>query len=237
MQKVRKICALDPRTKLLVLLLSSLFVMGGLGGGHPLILLVRNLLVIIPLFFLLVEGKIKPVIFTGVFYVVFYMVEFFVLENLEGMLNYTVLFCTGFFVRILPNGIAIYLMVSTTKVGDLIASLKKMKLSDKILIPLCVINRFFPVMAEESRAISNAMRMRGIRFRGTKATKMLEYRLIPTIISSVKAGEELSAAALARGLGSPVTRTNLSSVGFRFCDYMIFIFAIFAVVCFIITLF
>ena len=237
MKKIKKICSLDPRTKLLLLLLSSLFVMGGLGGGHPLILLVRNLLVVIPLFFLLIEGSIKPVIFTGVFYVCFYMVDYFVLEHLHGMLNYLVLFCTGFFVRILPNCIALYLMIATTKVGDLIASLKKMKLTDKILIPLCVINRFFPVMAEEHRAISGAMRMRGIRFGGTKVTKMFEYRLIPTIISSVKAGEELSAAALARGLGSPVTRTNLSSVGFRFCDYLIFLFTIFAAASFVITLF
>lgn len=235
MQNKQKVLTLDPRTKLLILLLSSLFVMGGFGGGHPLIQFVRHALVGITLFFLLTEGKIKPVLFTGLFYAVFYAVEIFVLPTLHGMANYVVLFCTGFFVRILPNFIAAYLVVSTTKVSDLIAALKKMKVSNKIIIPLSVIIRFFPVMAEENAAIAGAMKMRGIYVGGTNPGKMLEYRLIPTIICSVKAGEELSAAALARGLGSPVTRTNLSVVGFNVCDWFIFLFTIFAMVSLVIS--
>lgn len=33
--------------------------------------------------------------------------------------------------------------------------------------------------------------------------KMLEYRVVPLMISIAKIGEELSAAALTRGLGAP----------------------------------
>ncbi len=40
------------------------------------------------------------------------------------------------------------------------------------------------------------MKMRGIRFGGGKASAMLEYRLVPVIMCSVKIGEELNAAAL-----------------------------------------
>ena len=51
-----------------------------------------------------------------------------------------------------------------------------------------------------------------------KLGKMLEYRFVPMMICSIKIGEELSAAALTRGLGSPVRRTNICNIGFRVID-------------------
>ena len=47
---------------------------------------------------------------------------------------------------------------------------------------------------------------------------MIEYRLIPLMVSVVKIGDELSAAALTRGLGAPVRRTNVCELGFHVQD-------------------
>ena len=44
--------------------------------------------------------------------------------------------------------------------------------------------------------------------------KMLEYRVVPLMMSIAKIGEELSAAALTRGLGAPQKRTNICKIGF-----------------------
>ena len=41
------------------------------------------------------------------------------------------------------------------------------------------------------------------------------------MISMIKIGDELSAAALTRGLGAPAKRTNICSIGFRFYDYIL----------------
>ena len=65
------------------------------------------------------------------------------------------------------------------------------------------------------------MRMRGVRFGGGKAGSILEYRMVPMMICSVKIGEELSAAALTRGLGGPVKRTNICKIGFRAQDIVL----------------
>lgn len=81
--------------------------------------------------------------------------------------------------------------------------------------------RFFPTVGEEASSISDAMRMRGISFGGNHPGKMLEYRLIPLMTCSVKIGDELSAAALTRGLGADVKRTNICKIGFRFVDYIV----------------
>lgn len=93
------------------------------------------------------------------------------------------------------------------------------------IIPISVVFRFIPTLGEESAAITDAMRMRGIQF-GTKKfwqapTAILEYRVVPLILSVVKIGDELSAAALTRGLGGLKHRTTISNIGFTFCDAII----------------
>ena len=92
-----------------------------------------------------------------------------------------------------------------------------------------VIFRFFPTVSEEYQAIRDAMKMRGIRFGGKNPFLMVEYRLVPLIVSVVKIGDELSAAALTRGLGAPGRRTNLCRIGFHAQDLMA---ALFCVACF-----
>ena len=50
---------------------------------------------------------------------------------------------------------------------------------------------------------------------------MIKYRLVPLMVSVVKIGDELSAAALTRGLGAPVKRTNICKIGFHVQDIII----------------
>ena len=68
------------------------------------------------------------------------------------------------------------------------------------------------------------MRMRGSCFGGKKTSKVLEYKMIPMLICSVRIGEELSAAAITRGLASGIKRTNISKIGFGILDYAFLIF-------------
>lgn len=63
---------------------------------------------------------------------------------------------------------------------------------------------------------------------------MVEYRLVPLMVSVVKIGDELSAAALTRGLGAPVKRTNVCQIGFHVQDLIAILFC---VICFALFLF
>lgn len=121
--------------------------------------------------------------------------------HLSGLPNFLVVAICGFFMRFVPGIMMGYITVRTTTVSEFVASMKKLHLPEQIIIPMSVIFRFFPTVVEEYNAIGDAMKMRGIRFGGGKASAMLEYRLVPVIMCSVKIGEELNAAALTRGLG------------------------------------
>ena len=69
--------------------------------------------------------------------------------------------------------------MTTTKVSEFIAAMERMRMPVQITIPLAVMFRFIPTIGEESRAINDAMRMRGIGIRGGNVLAMLEYRLVP----------------------------------------------------------
>jgi len=150
-----------------------------------------------------------------------------------GATNFVLLFLCGFISRVLPGLAMGYYTVRTTTVSELVAAMQRIHLTEKLIIPLSVMFRFFPTVGEEYHAIGDAMRMRGIRFGGKKTVKMLEYRFVPMMICSIKIGEELSAAALTRGLGAPVRRTNICKIGFKALDIVLIAFC---VVLFILTI-
>ena len=103
--------------------------------------------------------------------------------------------------------------------------MERMHTPQTIVIPVSVVFRFFPTVKEEYAAIRDAMKMRGITTL-RNPMKMLEYRVVPLMISIAKIGEELSAAALSRGLGSPQKRTNICKIGFGPMDAFFFLLAL-----------
>ena len=103
--------------------------------------------------------------------------------------------------------------------------MEKWHVPEAFIIPITVVFRFIPTLGEESAAITDAMRMREIQL-GTKKfwqnpTALLEYRVIPLMMSVVKIGDELSAAALTRGLGGLKHRTSIAAIGFTAYDLII----------------
>lgn len=226
-KKIEKGLRLDPRTKLLLIFIISIFVMGGTGGETMGWL--RLILCTIPALLLISSKQFAKAIGYIVIFFTFYMIQIFVLPHLTGILNFLVLFTTGFFCRILPSvAIAAY-AVKTTTVSELISGMERIHIPKEVTIPLTVMFRFFPTVLQESEAISDAMKMRGIKIGGKKSSKILEYKLIPMITCSVKIGEELSASAITRGLGAPVKRTNICQLRFSVIDVILILFCCFVV--------
>ncbi|MDR0730671.1 MAG: energy-coupling factor transporter transmembrane protein EcfT [Treponema sp.] len=215
-EEVRGGLVLDPRTKLLLVFTVNFVLVGGGYGG--VMDIIRPLLAAFPLIFLLVSRRRAAAFVYAAVYSVSRLGEMFLIQYTHGFLNSILLASCGIFARFMPGIMMGYFLVSTTTVSQFMAAMSRMHISEKLTIPLSVMFRFFPTVAEEYAAISDAMRMRGIRLAGGSPLAMLEYRLVPMMICCVKIGEELSASALTRGLGAPVRRTNLCKIGFHVQD-------------------
>ncbi|MBR1639050.1 MAG: energy-coupling factor transporter transmembrane protein EcfT [Treponema sp.] len=212
---------LDPRTKLLLLIIVAIFVLGNAGGANADFF--RIVLNYFPLFLLLASRRFGAFLYGVVLYTLGYALQIFAVPHLSGLPSFLVLAVSGIFLRFLPGILTGMYVVSTTTVSEFIAAMERMHVPQVITIPLSVMFRFFPTVAEEASSINRAMTMRDIKFGGRKAFKMIEYRLIPMMTCSVKIGQELSAASLTRGLGSPEKRTNICKIGFGFWDFLTFL--------------
>lgn len=219
---------LDPRTKLLLVITVSSFVLGGLGGNQFSFLI--PILCLITLILFLTAGKIRAAIIYLLAYSAAWLLSLLLLPRLSGFFYFLVLGSAGIISRVMP-GIAMgAYVVSTTTVSEFTAAMQRMHISEKIIIPFSVMFRFFPTVGEEFGSINAAMRMRGISFSGGRVGKMLEYRLVPLLTCSAKIGEELSAAALTRGLGGDVKRTNICKIGLKIQDVFFIAFCVTAFV-------
>lgn len=222
---------LDPRTKLFLLFIINVVMMGGAIEGVAVV--VRPVLAFIPFILLLAEGRIKA---SGIYFLLFALAVFgevYVVSHTAGLANLLVIIATGLVTRFMPCFVMGYYVVATTTVSEFTASMERMHVTPKIVIPLSVMFRFFPTVIEEAHAISDSMKMRGTggSFMIKNPVKSLEYCVVPLIVCVVKIGEELSAAALTRGLGGLIKRTNICRIGFGGWDIILTLVAVSAAVC------
>ena len=196
--------------------------------------IVKPCLSLVPFALILSERRFKTAGKYLVLYAVCFMLERIALTSLSGLLSFIVLAVTSIMTRFAPGIMTGAYLISSTSISEFIGAMERMHITEKIVIPMSVIFRFFPTISEEYQAIRDAMKMRGIRFGGKNPFLMLEYRLVPLMVSVVKIGDELSAAALTRGLGAPVKRTNVCQIGFHVQDLIAILFC---VICFALFLF
>ena len=210
---------LDPRTKMLLLFTMAVFVLGYSGGE------ILNFLLpcfcVLPAVLLLTGRKYKTAFSYILIYSASYLAFMLLGNKTNGVLNFLLLGICGILARFLPCMVMGAHMISTTTVSEFTAAMQRMHLSDKIIIPLSVMFRFFPTVIDEFVSINAAMKMRDIRIGGRNFSKMFEYRIVPLMTCCVKIGEELSAAALTRGLGGTVHRTNICRIGFHIQDILV----------------
>lgn len=128
-------------------------------------------------------------------------------------------FFMGNFVTVLTMGV--YLVRSTTP-SELIEGLRRLRTPDAVIIPLAVMLRFFPTLAEELTAVVQAVSLRRLHpgrwgfLREPLAT--VEHIMVPFLVSATRIGDELAASALTRGLGGTCSRTTVTDLRFRAAD-------------------
>lgn len=212
---------LDPRTKLVLLIAINVVIMGtGFSGVDYALRVVCDL---IPLACFLIIRKPKVAIVYGLVCVAMLFVEGFAIPNTYGMANLVIVFTTGTFSRMLAGvAFAYYMMVSTT-VSEFVTAMKRIHVPDQVIIPLSVMFRFFPTLGEESQSIHNAMRMRGIGLAGANGGVFthLEYVVVPLMMSTLRIGDELSAASLTKGLDVGQERSHICHVKFGALDWLL----------------
>ena len=217
----RGILRLDPRTKILFTLTVGAFCLTMLGGASATAGAIRWALTAASFLLLAACGRVRAAACFATMLAVAYALAEWALPHVDGFLGWFIYAGIGMTTQTLPSAVAAYWLLFTTTAGELIAALQRAHVPQAVTIPLAVMFRFFPTVTAEARQINDAMRMRGVHVGGGKAADMFEYRVVPMVTNSVKIADELSQAALTRGLGASPTRTSIARIGFGWADVVL----------------
>lgn len=223
---------LDPRTKLFMVFVVSLIAM--MSATTPVLWAIRIVITLIPIVLLILEKKYSSALrFFLAYGIALVLLLFFISENSEGIFASLLIGYCGIVVQFMPALITAWYVIRTTKIGEFMSCMQKMHIPDGIAVSLAVVMRFFPTIKEEYSSINDAMRMRGVMLGGGNVLRMFEFRMIPLLFSCVNIGEELSAAAITRGLGGDSKRSSLIELKLGLADYLLMVFLTAATVIFV----
>ena len=224
---------LDPRTKLFMVFVVSLIVM--MSATTPFLWAIRLSITLIPIILMILEKKYSSALkFLLAYASALVLMFYFLSEQSEGLIASLLIGYCGIVVQFMPAIITAWYVVRTTKIGEFMSCMQKMHVPDGIAVSLAVVMRFFPTIKEEYSSINDAMRMRGVMLGGGNVLRMFEFRMIPLLFSCVNIGEELSAAAITRGLGGDVKRSSVIELKLGVADYLIMTFLAVATVIFVV---
>lgn len=200
----------DLRTKLMLILVVNLFLL----LSHSLIF--ELVLVFGCLLLITIDGQTKSAFHFLIAFFFMLGIDQLATPYMRGFVFTLVSFVTVALRKFLPCFILGKWILTKTEVSEFVAVMWKLRLPQTAIIPLSVVFRYFPTIKEEWASIRAAMKMRGIHI-------SLEHIMVPLLMSAVNVSEELSAAALCRGLDNPRIHTSLVQVKFSHYDVAVWV--------------
>lgn len=209
----------DPRTKMLLLLICVLCTMLAPSLYYELVLVC--LIAVFSCF----SGQFRHAFLGILFYGIIYSVTLFSITKMTGTTQAIFAAFLGLVNKVYPCGFMAGLMIKTTKIGEFMVAFYKIHISNKFVIPFAVMMRYLPVVREDWRYIKDAMRMRGISLsiKNICLRPMLvaECLYVPLMMAASNTADELSIAAVTRGIENPNARTSLTEIKLSLRDLIV----------------
>ncbi len=207
---------LDPRTKLFLILLCVLSSMSApsLAYQFGLVVLIALLAAGFGKWGYAVKGVIA--------YALICFFTAWIMQEMTGTLRTMFVAFLGLLHKVYACGMLAGVVLTTTKVSEFLSAMNRLHAPKKLVIPLAVMLRYLPTVGEDWRYIKDAMRMRDVfpSVRGflTAPGMTVECIYVPFMMAASKAADELSIAAVTRGIENPKPRTCLVQIRLEITD-------------------
>lgn len=126
--------------------------------------------------------------------------------------------------KVYACGMLAGVVISTTKVGEFLSAMARLRIPKKLTIPIAVMLRYLPTIREDWHYIKDAMRLRDVSpnlIGFLKAPAMtVNCIYVPLLTAASKAADELSIASVTRGIENPNPRTCLIKIRMRAADWV-----------------
>lgn len=126
--------------------------------------------------------------------------------------------------KVYACGMLAGLVISTTRVGEFLSVMARLHCPKKLSIPIAVMLRYLPTIREDWHYIKDAMRLRDESptfWDFLKAPAMtVNCIYVPLLTAASKAADELSIASVTHGIENPKPRTCLVEIQMRASDWL-----------------
>lgn len=125
--------------------------------------------------------------------------------------------------KVYACGMLAGLVIATTKVGEFLSAMARLRVPKKLTIPIAVMLRYLPTIREDWHFIQDSMRLRDVSptlLGFLKAPAMtVNCIYVPLLTAASKAADELSVASVTRGIENPKPRTCLVKIQMQAADW------------------
>ena len=198
----------DPRTELLLLVLANIVAFTQHSVWVEITWVVFLLLLIVACGCQKSAGKL--VIAFGICLAL----QYYVFPNGPKILASSFTIIVSYARKIFPCLIVGTMVLQKTPVRELMVALRN-GISRRIDYSFVCNHWYFPALKEETGYIRDAMKLRNIH-----GVQKIECLLVPTMISATTTAEELSAAAVTRGIENPAPKTSMIEMKFGVQDFL-----------------
>ena len=208
---------LDPRTKLLLILLCVLSAMAA-----PSLYFQFTLVALIGLLSAL-SGRWQYALRGIIAYALICAFTVWCMGVLRGTWRTMFVAFLGLVHKVYACGMLAGLVISTTKVGEFLSAMARLRISKKLTIPIAVMLRYLPTIREDWHFIKDAMRLRDVSptlcgfLKAPAMTVNCIY--VPLLTAASKAADRaVHRLRDARGIENPKPRTCLVEIQMRAAD-------------------
>ena len=200
----------DPRTKLALLFICVLCasLAPGLGFQIALVLLIS--------LFAAICGMRRYALRGVLAYAVICLFTRWCMGALTGTWRTMFVAFLGLVHKVYACGMLAGVVIGTTKVGEFLSAMARLRCPKRLTIPIAVMLRYLPTIREDWHFIKDAMRLRDVSpslWGFIKAPAMtVNCIYVPLLTAASKAADELSIASVTRGIENPKERTCLVEI-------------------------
>ncbi|MBU5486016.1 energy-coupling factor transporter transmembrane protein EcfT [Clostridium sp. MSJ-11] len=206
---------IDPRAGLFLLLIANIaiFNISSVEGIGLLLLYVSALM----LYHKMTRATIR---FFVVYFILFGLLRF-ILPNSPKVIAMSFSIMVNYALKMLPCLMIGYLIVKSMTMYEMITALRRMHCPEQLIISLSITLRYFPAIKEEIRYINDAMKLKNMN-----TAEKISSIIVPLMISATNTVDELSEAAITRGIDNPAKKTSMVDLKLQSRDYMISLFSV-----------
>lgn len=210
---------IDPRTKLILILITVLFSMLIPTGVYTCVWIFLVTLLGIML------GRVRKTLRAAIIFAALWIAAIYAVPLLSGTAHTSMLVWFGLVFKCYPCCMLAGVIIGTTQIGEFMAAMAKWNVPRSVVIPLAIMFRYFPTLKEDWVYIRDAMALRGISFSPVCFVRdpsvVIDALYLPVLVTASKTADELSASAITRGIENPSRRTSRLDIRFKYMDVVI----------------